>query len=136
VAFAGEFDGCYRPISEHGLVGDLHTVALVGTDGTIDWYCCPAFDAPSSFGAILGCEEGGNYALRPQTADWTSKQLYFPDTNGSDVLDASLLLMPLVLFIAGRDPRCSSRIRSSTATTAFTHIALISAAFNLDRALG
>jgi hypothetical protein len=42
VAFAGEFDGSCRPIAEHGLVGDLHTVALVGTDGTIDWYCCPA----------------------------------------------------------------------------------------------
>jgi GH15 family glucan-1,4-alpha-glucosidase len=46
MAFAGEFDGSYRPIAEHGLVGDLHTVALVGTDGTIDWYCCPAFDDP------------------------------------------------------------------------------------------
>ncbi len=31
----------YLPIAEHGLIGDLHTVALVGTDGTIDWYCCP-----------------------------------------------------------------------------------------------
>jgi GH15 family glucan-1,4-alpha-glucosidase len=81
MAFAGEFDGGYRPIAEHGLVGDLHTVALVGTDGTIDWYCCPSFDAPSVFGAILDRQEGGHYALRPDTADWTSKQLYFPDTN-------------------------------------------------------
>src|SRR5437764_710758 len=32
----------YLPIAEHGLIGDLHTVALVGTDGTIDWYCLPA----------------------------------------------------------------------------------------------
>ena len=28
----------YLPVAEHGLIGDLHTVALVGTDGTIDWY--------------------------------------------------------------------------------------------------
>ena len=39
----------YLPIAEHGLIGDLHTVALVGTDGTIDWYCCPRFDSPSVF---------------------------------------------------------------------------------------
>jgi hypothetical protein len=43
----------YLPIAEHGLIGDLHTVALVGTDGTIDWYCCPRFDSPSVFAAIL-----------------------------------------------------------------------------------
>jgi hypothetical protein len=81
VASAGEFDGYDRPIAEHGLVGDLHTVALVGTDGTIDWYCCPAFDAPSVFGAILDRENGGFYALHPSTPEWSSKQLYFPDTN-------------------------------------------------------
>ena len=43
----------YLPIAEHGLIGDLHTSALVGTDGTIDWYCCPRFDSPSVFAAIL-----------------------------------------------------------------------------------
>ncbi len=56
----------YLPIAEHGLVGDLHTVALIGTTGTIDWYCCPAFDAPSVFGAILDADDGGYYALRPE----------------------------------------------------------------------
>jgi GH15 family glucan-1,4-alpha-glucosidase len=39
-------DACL-PIAEHGLIGDLHSAALVGTNGTIDWYCCPRFDAPS-----------------------------------------------------------------------------------------
>src|SRR5215210_3934779 len=81
MARAGEHDDDYLPIAEHGLVGDLHTVALVGTNGTIDWYCCPAFDAPSVFGAILDKDKGGFYSLRPTAADWTSKQLYFPDTN-------------------------------------------------------
>jgi GH15 family glucan-1,4-alpha-glucosidase len=71
----------YLPIAEHGLVGDLHTVALVGSEGTIDWYCCPAFDSPSVFGAILDKDGGGFYSLRPEGEDWTSKQLYFPDTN-------------------------------------------------------
>jgi GH15 family glucan-1,4-alpha-glucosidase len=81
LARAGEHEDDYLPIAEHGMVGDLHTVALVGTNGSIDWYCCPAFDAPSVFGAILDKEQGGFYALRPDRDDWSSKQLYFPDTN-------------------------------------------------------
>ena len=81
MAVAGEHEGDYLPIAEHGLVGDLHTIALVGTNGTIDWYCCPAFDSPSVFGSILDKDRGGYYAIRPTGDDWTSKQLYFPDTN-------------------------------------------------------
>src|SRR3954447_1704151 len=81
MARAGEHPDGYLPIAEHGLVGDLHTVALVGTNGTIDWYCCPAFDSPSVFGSILDKDKGGFYALRPTADAWTSKQLYFPDTN-------------------------------------------------------
>ena len=81
MAVAGEHEGDYLPIAEHGMVGDLHTVALVGTNGTIDWYCCPAFDSPSVFGSILDKDRGGFYAIRPTGTDWTSKQLYFPDTN-------------------------------------------------------
>jgi GH15 family glucan-1,4-alpha-glucosidase len=81
MARAGEHPDGYLPIAEHGLVGDLHTVALVGTNGTIDWYCCPAFDSPSVFGSILDKNKGGFYALRPRADAWTSKQLYFPDTN-------------------------------------------------------
>jgi GH15 family glucan-1,4-alpha-glucosidase len=73
--------GSYLPIAEHGLIGDLHTIALVGTEGTIDWYCCPRFDSPSVFGAILDSERGGHYRLRPAGEGWTTKQLYFPDTN-------------------------------------------------------
>jgi hypothetical protein len=41
----------YLPITQHGLIGDLHTVALVGTDGTFDRYCCPRLDWPSVFAA-------------------------------------------------------------------------------------
>jgi GH15 family glucan-1,4-alpha-glucosidase len=73
--------GGYLPIAEHGLIGDLHTIALVGTEGTIDWYCCPRFDSPSVFGAILDSEHGGHYRLRPAGEGWTTKQLYFPDSN-------------------------------------------------------
>jgi len=71
----------YLPIAEHGVIGDLHTIALVGTNGTIDWYCCPRFDSPSVFGAILDREKGGHYRISPAAGDYTVKQLYFPDTN-------------------------------------------------------
>ncbi|HEX6875084.1 MAG TPA: trehalase-like domain-containing protein [Nocardioidaceae bacterium] len=71
----------YLPIAEHGLIGDLHTVALVGTDGTIDWYCCPRFDSPSVFAAILDADRGGPFRIAPDFHGWSSKQLYLPDTN-------------------------------------------------------
>ena len=71
----------YLPIAEHGMIGDMHSVALVGTDGTIDWYCCPRFDSPSVFAAILDRTKGGLWRVAPVHSDYTSKQLYFPDTN-------------------------------------------------------
>ncbi|MFE3035174.1 glycoside hydrolase family 15 protein [Streptomyces canus] len=70
----------YLPIAEHGLIGDLRSVALVGTDGTIDWYCCPSFDAPSVFASILDAERGGRFELAA-TVPARTKQFYFPDTN-------------------------------------------------------
>jgi GH15 family glucan-1,4-alpha-glucosidase len=71
----------YLPIEEHGVIGDLRTVALVGTDGTIDWYCPGRFDAPSVFAGILDAERGGSYRIAPAHTGWKSRQLYFPDTN-------------------------------------------------------
>ena len=70
----------YLPIEDHGIIGDLHTAALVGTDGTIDWLCLPAFDSPSVFCSILDDEKGGHFALRP-VGYTRSQQIYLPDTN-------------------------------------------------------
>ncbi|MEV6738831.1 glycoside hydrolase family 15 protein [Streptomyces sp. NPDC051104] len=70
----------YLPIADHGLIGDMRTVALVGSNGTIDWYCCPSFDCPSVFGAILDAERGGCFELAA-TVPGRTKQFYFPDTN-------------------------------------------------------
>jgi GH15 family glucan-1,4-alpha-glucosidase len=70
----------YLPIEDHGVIGNLYTAALVGTDGTVDWLCLPSFDSPSVFCSILDDEKGGHFALRP--VDYThSHQLYLPDTN-------------------------------------------------------
>jgi GH15 family glucan-1,4-alpha-glucosidase len=70
----------YLPIEEHGIVGDLRTVALVGTDGTVDWYCPSRFDAPSLFGALLDARKGGYFSLWCRGSG-RPKQLYLPDTN-------------------------------------------------------
>ena len=70
----------YLPIADHGLVGDLHSVALVGTNGTIDWFCCPAFDSPSVFGSLLDAGQGGFFALAAAIPTRT-RQFYLPDTN-------------------------------------------------------
>ncbi|MFJ2669652.1 MULTISPECIES: glycoside hydrolase family 15 protein [unclassified Streptomyces] len=71
----------YLPIAEHGLIGDLRTAALVGTDGRIDWFCAPRFDAPSVFGSLLDAERGGSWDIRPVCQVSTHNQFYFPDTN-------------------------------------------------------
>ncbi|MET7440923.1 trehalase-like domain-containing protein, partial [Streptomyces sp. NPDC005568] len=70
----------YPLIEDHGLIGDLQTAALVTTDGTIDWFCCPRFDSPSVFGALLDHGKGGHFSVRPAARTYTTKQLYHPDT--------------------------------------------------------
>ena len=55
----------YQPIENHGIIGDLHTVALVGMDGAIDFMCLPEFDSPSVFAALLDHRRGGRFQLAP-----------------------------------------------------------------------
>jgi GH15 family glucan-1,4-alpha-glucosidase len=71
----------YLPIANHGIIGDLHTTALVGTDGTIDWLCLPQFDSPSVFGAILDDEKGGFFRIEAEDDKITPRQFYWPATN-------------------------------------------------------
>jgi GH15 family glucan-1,4-alpha-glucosidase len=70
----------YPAISDHGLIGDLQTSALVATDGTIDWFCTPRFDSPSVFASLLDQERGGRFRIAPSSGEYVTKQLYFPDT--------------------------------------------------------
>jgi GH15 family glucan-1,4-alpha-glucosidase len=70
----------YPNISDHGLIGDLQTAALVATDGTLDWFCCPRFDSPSVFASLLDADRGGFFQIRPDRDDYVSRQLYLPDT--------------------------------------------------------
>lgn len=72
----------YLPIEDYGIIGDLHTVALVGKNSSIDWCCIPSFDAPSIFGALLDAEQGGFFSIAPpDTPEMDQKQYYLPETN-------------------------------------------------------
>nr|WP_298798579.1 glycoside hydrolase family 15 protein [uncultured Acetobacter sp.] len=53
------------PIEDYALLGDCHTAALAGKDGTIDWLCFPRFDSPACLAALLGSAENGHWALHP-----------------------------------------------------------------------
>jgi GH15 family glucan-1,4-alpha-glucosidase len=55
----------YQPIENYGIIGNMRTVALVGTNGSIDWYCYPYFDSPSIFGALLDDKKGGRFQISP-----------------------------------------------------------------------
>ena len=46
----------------------------------IDWFCAPRFDSPSVFGSLLDLQKGGQFSISPVDTDFTTKQLYFPDT--------------------------------------------------------
>lgn len=72
----------YLPIEDYGIIGNLQTVALVGKNGSIDWFCFPRFDSPSVFASILDDEKGGRFRICPAVSDGVvHKQLYWPETN-------------------------------------------------------
>ncbi len=71
----------YQPIEDYGIIGNMCTIALVGKNGSIDWYCYPQFDSPSVFGAILDDKKGGRFQISASADGVRLKQFYWPSTN-------------------------------------------------------
>lgn len=67
-------------IEDYALIGDCHTGAMVGTDGSIDWLCMPRFDSASTFGALLGDEEHGHWRIAPIGEARCTSRRYRRDT--------------------------------------------------------
>src|SRR3954466_6354686 len=79
-------------IEDYALVGDLHTGALIGRDGAVDWLCLPRapgavdwlclprFDAPACFAAMLGDENTGQWRIAPDGAGHATRRRYAGDT--------------------------------------------------------
>src|SRR6185437_6477450 len=70
----------YPNISDHGLIGDLQTAALVSTDGCVDWFCWPRFDSPSGFAALLDADGGGPFQISPEGCEYVTRQIYLPES--------------------------------------------------------
>ena len=70
----------YPPIKDFGLIGDLHTAALVSKNGSIDWCCWPDFDSPAVFCKLLDAQLGGSFAINP-LKNFVSSQRYVEGTN-------------------------------------------------------
>jgi GH15 family glucan-1,4-alpha-glucosidase len=71
----------YQPIEDYGLIGNMHTAAMICVNGSIDWLCFPHFDSPSIFASILDDRKGGFFQISPKQKNITHKQFYWPDTN-------------------------------------------------------
>ena len=53
------------PLEDYAMIGDTHTAALVGRNGSIDWLCLPRFDSGACFAALLGDKSHGRWLLSP-----------------------------------------------------------------------
>ena len=67
------------PLEDYALIGDTHTAALVGRDGSIDWLCLPRFDSGACFAALLGDPSHGRWSIAP-TEPFRTRRRYRPDT--------------------------------------------------------
>jgi GH15 family glucan-1,4-alpha-glucosidase len=70
----------FPPIADYAFLSNCHTGALVAPDGSVDWLCVPAFDAPSAFGNLLD-RGAGSFRFGPYGINQPTARVYVPGTN-------------------------------------------------------
>jgi GH15 family glucan-1,4-alpha-glucosidase len=107
------------PIEQYALIGDCHTAALVGSDGSIDWLCFPRFDSGACFAALLGAPEHGRWRIGPSGKTTAVRRKYregtlileteFETAEGrvrlTDFMPASLTRFDVVRIVEGLSGR-------------------------------
>ena len=73
-------EGGYVPLEDYAAVGDGRTVALIASDGAIDWFPVPDLDSPPPFAALLDEASGGRWTLAPEGPADVARQ-YVDGTN-------------------------------------------------------
>jgi GH15 family glucan-1,4-alpha-glucosidase len=69
-----------KPIEDYAVIGDMHTAALVGRDGAIDWLCLPHFDDHALFAALLHDSSAGHWTIAPDAGGPSTSRHYEDDT--------------------------------------------------------
>ena len=94
-------------IEDYGLIGDLHTAALVSSAGSLDWLCVPRFDSDACFAALVGYDEHGRWAVRPTVPVRERRQRYRGDTL---ILETDVVCeggaIRLIEFMPATEGRC------------------------------
>jgi GH15 family glucan-1,4-alpha-glucosidase len=73
-------DDGYLPLEQYGAIGEGRSIALSGSDGSIDWWCVPNMDSPPLFDRLLDAEQGGCFVLQPDEPFETERR-YRTDSN-------------------------------------------------------
>jgi GH15 family glucan-1,4-alpha-glucosidase len=95
-------------IEDYALIGDCHSAALVGRDGSIDWLCWPRFDSGACFAALLGDERNGRWQIAPADELRSVKRAYRADTLILETeFQTATCTVALIDFMPMRDQHCN-----------------------------